>query len=134
MKKGVVEAVKQSYGRALANADLMKNFYEEFTGSHPDVTKMFARTDLKKQRETLKTSLSMAILFPQDNVVAKSAMRRVRHSHSRNKLNVNPELYMHWLNALVGVMSRSDPEFTSLLEQQWREVLGHTVSYLQEGY
>ena len=134
MEKSVVDAVKQSYGRTLADADLMRNFYEIFTASHPDIVKMFVRTDIKKQRDTLKTSLSMAILFPQDNVVAKSAMKRVRDSHSRGKLNINPELYMHWLNALVAVVSMSDPEFTPVLEQQWREVLGHTVSYIQEGY
>ena len=134
MDQKVFDAVKQSYGRTLANADLMKDFYEAFTGSHPDIVKMFAQTDLKKQRETLKASLSMAILFPQDNLVANSAMKRVRDSHSRSKLNINPELYIHWLNALVGVVSNSDPEFTPLLEQQWREVLGHTVSYIQEGY
>ena len=134
MDKVVVEAVKASYGRVLVDVDLMKNFYRTFTESHPDVAKMFARTDLAKQRETLKTSLSMAILFPQDNVVAKSAMRRVRDSHSREKLNVTPELYTHWLNSLVEVVSSSDPDFTPLLEQQWREVLGHTVSYIQEGY
>ncbi len=134
MDESVVNAVKQSYGRSLGNHELMDEFYKRLIGSHPDIAKMFAGIDMKKQQVVLKQSLSMAILFPRDNLIAKHAMDRVRKTHARDQLNVRPELYEYWLSALVGVVAESDPEFTPELERQWRDVLAHTISFIKEGY
>lgn len=134
MEKTVIDAVKQSYGRALANKGLMTSFYKKFMASNPAIARKFAGTDLEKQKEVLKMSLSMAILFPQDNVIAKHSMAKVRETHCQSKLNISPELYDNWLNSLVSVIEESDPEFTSELEQQWRDVLNHTINFIKEGY
>ena len=134
MEKAVIDAVKKSYGRALSNKNLMTDFYNKFIVSHPDVAKKFAGVDLQKQREVLKQSLSMAILFPQDNLIAKHAMERVYKTHGRNKLNISPELYKYWLNSLVSVVAESDPEFTPELEQQWRLLLSQVIDYIKAGY
>jgi len=132
--KSIVDEVKRSWGRALGNADLMKDFYHEVIDSHPIIAKLFARTNPSQQQEVLKQSLSMAILFPQNNLIAQHAMARVRNSHCRDNLNIQPEFYDSWLNALLRVISKSDPEFNSPLEQKWREVLGCTIRYIREGY
>ena len=134
MEKAVIDAVKQSFGRALSNKSMMGDFYNVLISKHPDIAKKFAGADLKKQQEVLKQSLSMAILFPQDNVIAKHAMDRVRGTHSHDKLNINPELYKHWLDALMSVVAQSDPEFTPQLEQHWRSVLTHAIDYIKAGY
>jgi len=130
----VVSAVKQSFGRALGNAKMMSDFYDAFISSHPEMAKKFAATDMDRQREILKQSLSMAILFPQDNIIATQAMTRVRDSHSRDKLDIAPELYDYWLDALIGVVRNSDPEFTPLLEEQWRELLSHVIEFIRGGH
>ncbi len=134
MDKAVVDAVKQSFGRALINKDLMKDFYDRLMSDNPAVGKMFARTDLEKQKEILKMSLSMAILFSQDNVVAKHAMDKVRESHSQANLNIKPEFYTVWLNSLVSVVAVSDPEFSSELEQHWRLAIGQAINHIKSGY
>lgn len=134
MDAALISAVKQSYGRALANPNLMESFYQKFISSNPNITKKFIGSDLAKQQEVLKQSLSMAILFPQDNVIAKHSMSRVRDSHGRAKLDIAPELYDHWLDALIGVMAESDPEFNAELELKWRELLLNVIEYIRGGY
>jgi hemoglobin-like flavoprotein len=134
MDKEIIDEIKRSYGRALSNKNLMDDFYDKLIGRHPEIANKFAGIDLKKQQEVLKQSLSMAILFPQDNLIATHAMNRVRGSHSRDKLNVNPALYQHWLDAFMSVMSESDPEFTPLLEEHWRAVLSHVLDHIKSGY
>ena len=134
MDKAVIDAVKQSYGRALVNRDLMNDFYHRLINGNPEVGIKFASTDLEKQKEVLQMSLSMAILFPQDNVVAKHAMDKVRQSHSKAKLNIKPEFYQYWLDSLVSVIGESDPEFSPELEQHWRTAMGHAIDHIKSGY
>lgn len=134
MDEAVIHAVKQSYGRALGNPRLMADFYDTLMASHPGIAKMFANTDLQKQQLILKQSLSMAILFPQDNLIAKHAMEKVRKTHAHDQLNIRPELYDYWLNSLLSVVKNSDPDFSPELEGQWRMILNHTLSYIKEGY
>ncbi|ALP54375.1 hypothetical protein Tel_15150 [Candidatus Tenderia electrophaga] len=134
MDEAVVNAVKQSYGRSLGNHDLMNEFYDRLMASHADIARMFSGIDMRKQQAVLKQSLSMAILYPRDNLIATHAMERVRKSHARDRLNIRPELYKYWLDTLMGVVAESDPEFTPELEQQWRAVLSHTISFIAEGY
>ena len=79
-------------------------------------------------------SLSMAILFPQDNVVATHAMDKVRDRHNKNNLDIKPEYYDYWLNSLITVVFTSDPGFTPELEQHWRTTMRHVINHITSGY
>ena len=134
MDKSVVDAVKQSFGRALGNRNLMADFYNQLITASPEIGKKFSKTDLEKQKEILQMSLSMAILFPQDNVVATHAMDKVRDSHNKDNLDIKPEYYDYWLNSLITVVSTSDPSFTPELEQHWRTTMRHAINHITSGY
>ncbi len=134
MDKAEIDTVKQSFGRALGDKELLGKFYDRLVSSSPEVGKAFVNVDMETQKEVLQMSLSMAILYPQDNVVAKHAMNRVRHSHSQANLNIKPALYQYWLDSLLGAVAESDPEFTPELEQQWRAVMGVVIGYISSGY
>jgi len=134
MDKAVIAMVRQSFGRALGDRELLGKFYDRLINSSPEIGKAFVNVDMEKQKEILQMSLSMAILFPQDNVVAKHAMGRVRHSHSQANLNIKPALYQYWLDALLGVVAESDPDFTPELDRQWRAVMGVVIGYISSGY
>ncbi len=134
MEKAMIEAVKLSFGRALGDRELLGKFYKALVSSNPEVGRAFINADMEKQKEVLQMSLSMAILFPQDNVVAKHAMDKVRHSHSKSNLNINPELYQYWLDALLSVVAEVDSDFTPELDQQWRQVMGQAINHIQGGY
>ena len=130
MDDSVIQLVKQSYGRALADKSLMKRFYENFVSSHPAVAVKFAGVDLERQQDVLKMSLSMAIVFPQNNIVAKRAMDKVQLSHGGDGLGIEAELYTHWLESLVSTIEECDPAFTPELERNWRAVLGCAIQHI----
>lgn len=134
MDEAIVNRVKQSYGRALGNHDLMSDFYSRLMASHPGIARMFESIDMEQQQAVLKQSLSMAILFPRGNIIATHAMQRIRGSHARDRLDIRPEYYDYWVDALIDTLAESDPEFSPALEQQWRDVLGHTIAFIREGY
>lgn len=129
-----VAAVRSSYGRVIAKGKFVERFYELFLKSSSEVKRMFAHTDLGKQSELLERSLTMSLLFPQGNLIARQVVDKIRASHSRKNLNVNPALYKLWLDSLIKVVAERDPECTPELEQQWRRVMQVTLDYITEGY
>lgn len=129
-----VASVRKSYGRVIAKAGFVERFYEIFLSSSPEIRKMFAKTDFKKQNDMLERSLTMALLFPQHNLIAKQVVDRIRISHSRDHMNVDPALYGFWLDSLIKAVAEREPNFDPGLEQQWRRVLQVTLDHLAEGY
>ncbi len=130
MNESIIHDVKMSYGRALADKNLMKRFYENFISSHPSVPLKFEGVDLARQQEILKMSLSMAIIFPQDNVVAKRSMGKLRESHGEGKMAIAPEFYGYWLDSLMDTIRVCDPEFTDELGSKWRTVLAFAIEHI----
>jgi len=119
-----------SYGRALADKSLMQRFYDKFITRHPAAALKFAGVDLARQQEVLKMSLSMAIVFPQNNIVAKRTMDKLRESHGNAGMAIAPELYEHWLEALLETLESADPLFSHELAEKWRAVLGYSIKHL----
>lgn len=134
MQGSTLEAVRKSYGRVLTKQTFIPRFYEIFTKSHPSILGLFKNTNFEKQYELLNQSINMAILYPQNNVIAKSAITRIRKSHDHEHLNIKPELYPLWTDSLIRALKDSDPEFTPALEKQWREVLEPAINHIREGY
>ncbi|OGT21002.1 MAG: hypothetical protein A2V90_08605 [Gammaproteobacteria bacterium RBG_16_57_12] len=127
-------AVRQSYGRVLTKRNLVQRFYEVFMHSSPEIERKFAKTDFTKQYELLERSLTMSILYPQGNIIAKQAIGKIRESHSRKNLNIEPRLYHLWLDSLIKVLAELDPEFNPQLDKHWRKMMSVTLDYIKEGY
>ena len=128
------DAVRASFGRAMTKPNFIERFYDIFTKSHPQIPVLFKNTDMTHQRELLSQSLSMVLLFPMGNPIAKNVINRIRTSHSRYHLNISPELYFFWEDSLISALAECDPEFDSILERQWREVLEVAIEYIKAGY
>jgi len=129
-----ISRVRLSYGRSIAKRGFLGRFYEIFLSSDPRIAKKFENTDLKKQQELLAMSVNMVILFPQANKIAKNAVGRIRESHSRKGLGIEPHLYHLWKQSLIQAVSEHDPEFDSQLEASWQKVLQIAIDYIVEGY
>lgn len=104
-------------------------FYQNFKASDPAISKLFRDSEMEKQKEMLKQSLSMAIIFPQNNVVAKRAMAKLKLMHGPEGMNVEPSYYQYWLDSLISTLKVCDPYFDANLERMWREVMGKTIHY-----
>ena len=125
-----INTIKLSYGRALGNREMFDIFYQKFTQGRPSIARQFRNIDMAHQKEMLKQSLSMAILFPQNNVVANRSMGKIKLSHGSEGMAIKPSDYRIWLDSLIDTLKVCDPYFNADLEKMWREVLGKTINYL----
>lgn len=132
--KEIILEVKSSYGRALGNRQFIERFYDIFTKSHPDILGKFENTDFSKQHKLLDQAISLAMLYPQGNVIAKQVFTKLRESHNRRNLNIQPKYIQYWEKSLLQTVSESDPEFTPELAEKWHQVLKPAMDYIKEGY
>lgn len=130
------DRVMASYARCLVNPAFFNRFYEIFTGSHPAIRPMFAKTDMAKQHHLLRHGVMSALRYAQSekNLMAKVCIDRIRESHSRKQYAISPELYPFWLNSLIQAVRETDPEFNPTLDEEWRQVLQPVVDYIGSGY
>ncbi|MDH4134994.1 MAG: globin [Gammaproteobacteria bacterium] len=134
MERNEIAAVQDSFGRCLTQDKFFDRFYEIFIASHPDIRPMFARTDMAKQKELLRHGLMSALMFVEDDVMAKACIDRIRGSHGHGRLNIRPELYRYWLESILRTVSECDPGHTPEVGQLWRQALQPAVEHIKSGY
>ncbi|HMN45130.1 MAG TPA: hypothetical protein PKE27_11175 [Povalibacter sp.] len=61
-------------------------------------------------------------------------MNRLSDSHSHGKLDIEPELYRFWLDALMKAVAQHDPKFAPQLDRVWRTVMGKGIAAISGGY
>ncbi|HEY5601649.1 MAG TPA: globin [Gammaproteobacteria bacterium] len=133
------DSVKRSYGRCIftreAKEKFFHHFYDTLLNSHPAIGAMFSNTSWDKQINILKNAISFTIMYAEkQDELAKDVLTRVRKSHSRERHNVEPEYYTHWLNSLVKTLRVCDPNFNDPLEQHWRDMMQISIDYIVAGY
>lgn len=109
------------------------SFHSIFKNSHPDVAPMFARMDFTKQNELLRVALGIMLMIDHAGDAAKQILTKIRESHSRNRLNIRPELYDCWVDSLMRACAQHDPEFSAETQTAWREVLQKRIDYIRSG-
>lgn len=127
-------AVKQSFGRCLNRGDLIGRFYELLLEADPVIPKKFEHTDMRKQKDLLIHGINLALMFVEGDPVGKNGLLRIRQSHSKKNLDINPELYMFWMASFQQAVSEIDPDYNDDIENSWQEVLEKTVNFISEGY
>ncbi len=128
------EEVKQSLVRCMITGDVIGRFYEIFLDSHPDIKPRFANTEFDTQKQLLRQSVNLAIMFANENDVGKKGIGRIRKSHNKSSLNIPPELYPYWKKSFIQAASEFDLEFSDELKQQWDSVLQKTIDFVIDGY
>jgi hypothetical protein len=54
------------------------------------------------------------------NAVGTNGVDRIAESHSKQMMNIDPNLYDYWINALVKSVKDCDPKMTPVLEAEWK--------------
>ena len=138
MDPDVVQRVQQSFGRCLLNTSQGKGFldafYDEFLMSDPRVKPHFSKTDMQKQKDLLRRSISMLILFGSGSGLAKSAVENLALRHDRNHLNIVPDLYRFWVKSLLACIATYDQSYDALVAEDWSEVLKSGVAAMTKAY
>lgn len=131
-----VETFRTSLKRCLARPGFLDSFYEAFLASSDEVAEKFKNTDFKRQNLALADSLYVLAnaALSEAGSPGRGSLPQVAARHSRGNLDVRPELYDVWLEALLATVRCYDPEFTPAIEAAWRSTLGWGIEYMRSRY
>jgi hemoglobin-like flavoprotein len=103
-------------------------FYELFLASSPQVRELFAHTDMTRQVTMLRRSLFELVTFYVSGIVSEP-LRAIAQVHQH--LQLNPDMYDDWLDALVATAREFDRECDELTEYAWRLALMPGITYMK---
>jgi len=128
------KSVHQSYIRAGGKAFVMA-FYERLMAASEEIRGRFEHIDMEAQADILAHAIVMSFLFVDtDHQSAKKCLDGVRESHSRDRLNIAPELYDTWLECLLETVAACDPQTDEELLSHWHKVMSVAINHIREGY
>ena len=61
-------------------------------------------------------------------------LRDRAETHDRHHLDIKPELYTHWREAIVTTAKEFDPEWGKEVEEAWRSILGYAIKHMIKYY
>lgn len=126
------DRVMQSYGRCCASPDFFDGFYRHFLASSPLIREKFIDTDMSAQKQLLRQGILNLVMHARG--LPDTKLRALGESHSRQRLDIRPELYDLWLDALLLTISEHDKAFDANVSQAWREVLNKGIAVIKAGY
>lgn len=118
-----------SLARTTAHARFADVFYARFLASSPAVAAVFAGVDVEKLKRKLRSSLHVMTLAADDAPGADLYLDYLGAVHTR--LDIAPQMYDAWLDALVATAAECDPQFCAETERIWRQVIGTGVARIK---
>ncbi len=119
----ICERVKTSYGQCLIKPEFFEDFYAAFLGRSPVVAEMFANTNMETQRSALRAGITFLLQFAEGSGFAELKVKELGVSHAKDRLNISPNYYPIWVDALIETLQKHDKNWSPGLETDWREVL-----------
>ncbi len=109
------------------------SFYARFIATSPEVARAFEHTDMDRQVRMLRQSIVYLVNYYANNNV-NDFLRRIAVRHSRQDLDIAPELYDLWLEALIATVEEFDPRYTTDTGMAWRQVLAPGIAFMKSYY
>jgi hemoglobin-like flavoprotein len=121
------DQITASYHRARESGQLFDTFYDLFLRKSPEIPPMFARTDFPHQKLMLRESILEMLVFAQ---TGEGADEIDRLAQRHRQLNVKPDHYELWLDALCEALATHDPQFSSALDGLWRTAMRKGIEHM----
>ena len=61
-------------------------------------------------------------------------LRERAETHDRNHLDIKPELYELWLDAMIKTAREYDNQWNDDIENAWHIILGHVINHMTKYY
>ena len=107
-----------------------KRFYQLFIASDPEISKMFAHTDMERQISLLQESLLHMIDFSNSRV-ANERMRQVATYHGSTEMNIPLHMFDLWMDRLIATVRERDTRFNAHIETAWRVSLAPGIAFIK---
>jgi hemoglobin-like flavoprotein len=125
------EIYHDSFERCLAIPGFFNRFYELFLDSSPAIQEKFKNTDFRKQIQMVKKSLYRLTMATTQSKESLAELGRVKKTHSRDQLNIEPYMYDLWLDSLLQTVKEYDKAWTPEVETSWRRVFEPYIEILK---
>lgn len=120
----VYEKVKLQFGQCQFSPGFFDDFYADFTAQSPQIQAAFANTDMKAQKEALRSGLSILMMYAAGgNQYAEGKLDRIGTSHSRTGLNISPDLYKVWTDSLMRTVRKHVRNTDAETDAAWARIL-----------
>ena len=126
------DLVMQSYGRCCASPDFFDSFYRHFLASSPLIREKFVDTDMSAQKQLLRQGILNLVMHARG--MPDTKLRALGCSHARGALDIRPELYDLWLQALLQSIGEHDGQCDANTRLAWHEVLNKGISVIKAQY
>lgn len=123
-----------SYGRCCIRPTFFNDFYKRFTTGSAEVGRMFKNTDMNKQKQLLKSGISLMLMYAKGHPTAESALQRIAIIHDKNHINVKPELYKYWVDCVLDTIKEHDKKYTPEVERAWKKVFSQGINFFISKY
>lgn len=128
------ELVKASYGRCCLSNGFFDDFYATFTRSSPVIRDKFKNTDMARQKGLLHEGITFMILFAGGSAMATNKINALGQSHAKARLDIAPNLYPLWVDALVATAGRHDQQWTPELAAAWKRTMAKGIEVMKGMY
>ena len=126
------DLVMQSYGRCCASSGFFDSFYQYFLASSPEICEKFAHTNMPAQKQLLRQGILNLVMHARG--MPDTKLRALGCSHARGALDIRPELYDLWLQALLQSIGEHDGQCDANTRLAWHEVLNKGISVIKAQY
>ncbi len=128
------ELFLQSLERCMTSEEFIPAFYERFLTSSEEVKRRFRFTDFDKQNKLLRRALQLCAGATSGEPESLREITERATTHDRHHLNIEPKLYVLWLDAIVATASGFDDQWGDDVEEAWSRILGHVVQHMIRKY
>jgi len=128
----VVARFHDSFERVRQHPDFFDVFYERFLSCSDEVAAKFNGVDLGRLKSMVREALYLKLLATDGNVPARERLVQLGMKHAA--MQIRPELYELWLDALMSVVEEMDPRYDARIEQSWRDVLALGIGIMLAAY
>ncbi len=129
-----VDRVTESYGTCCSSPGFFDDFYAEFLANLGTANEKFVDADMDRQKELLREGVGFLVMYGKGGCIAASMLDRVGDTHAKKNLDIAPELYPIWINALLKSIEKHDSSYDAELRDTWKLVLGHGIERIQSHY
>lgn len=131
MTSEAASLARASYLRAQGAEDFFPAFYQDFFERCPSARPMFTNTDFTRQHKLLQHAIGLLLSFHGHSSHEPNLLTRVADRHGKSDLQIDPDQYDPFVEALIATVRRFDPEFSPEAETAWRAATADGIAYMK---
>lgn len=126
MTEDYLQIFNDSYEDCTADPLFLDRFYNKFISSSEIVAEKFKMTNMEDQKNVLLSSLAY-MMFANKK---PDTLSSIAISHNKNHLDIDPDLYVVWLDCMIEAVRETDSRFGEHTEKAWRITMKPGIDYM----